>query len=1087
MRKSRGESLFLVIAFLSALLSVTVVSAAPVYFDAIERLGLRRTLERFDPSQMGAWLHVSDMTFNASTVKSTRATAMDAGGALGDAVRGSATFVRSGALSLSQVDGEFAPPGSVLVYQTVQGIDAPVTLVSGAFPSERDDGNTVQIAILNDVAVEYGIELGDVLSLTVPPTRIVHSNPIVTGIFRIEDPNHETWQGLSSTLFAPEQGPTGGRAAIIALTSNAGMDRIANRGIADIGQMWVMFYTDPTTLSRVGVDGFLDNIDDFRTATAKSLPTASSFVGLESALRTLNRQLTFTNTTTIISGSLFAAFAVFVLALNSSVISRRWLSEELTLKVRGANRYQLLVAVIFYASVLFLIPALLGPIIASAIVPLLGLVGSFRDLTGGSPFPFRILPEQFLWSGLVVLILLSIYLLPGIVSRPGPVVRALTRMRDAQSPWFWRANLDLGIVIAAAAVIFELNGRGSLFVQREDSAANLSVLATSLPIVAAVAVSLVALRLFRFTGVLFERLARINFHAMVVLALKIISRSSMRHAVLMLLAAATMIVVINANGLSATLGKNTQDRIEFATGSDMRISGIEAFGTVENEVVTEVSQLEWVDDWTWAARTEARTGGSESASEFTMLSVKPQEFGSIADIRPDFADRSLPELMTLIKEFSPTGSLPIPDDAESLRAAVRLKRTGKGRVDIWARLLDSNGTTHTIRLLQADGSQSEDVWHFVEGHFRPGLPRPISLLAIETYEPPTSPIGSAAVLTIDSIHAIDGSGKTVLISDFNELSNWHPMVTSLGDDTDTRVVEGGIEGSADGKALEVSMGRGTDDGVRGVYFSAAESITVPIVVNRELLDQTNLTEGDRFVGQAYGRFVPFEIRGSFELFPTMTESSQAFGVANVDALLSYLTPVSEPFLSNTAELFITVKDGLIHEDRIAMVKGIEPSLRVSDRDAIRQESATRLGDAAGWRIVGGLISAAAVAVALVTLFAMTIHHQNLSRLDAALVESLGGSRWGIVVEGATRVLISILIGFGLGVVAGVYGVRFIADRMTRTSTGETALPPMLLEVDWLLVGAVAVLVLVVSVVPVVWNGLKPTETVAGRIRASSVS
>lgn len=1087
MRKSRGESLFLVIAFLSALLSVTVVSAAPVYFDAIERLGLRRTLERFDPSQMGAWLHVSDMTFNASTVKSTRATAMDAGGALGDAVRGSATFVRSGALSLSQVDGEFAPPGSVLVYQTVQGIDAPVTLVSGAFPSERDDGNTVQIAILNDVAVEYGIELGDVLSLTVPPTRIVHSNPIVTGIFRIEDPNHETWQGLSSTLFAPEQGPTGGRAAIIALTSNAGMDRIANRGIADIGQMWVMFYTDPTTLSRVGVDGFLDNIDDFRTATAKSLPTASSFVGLESALRTLNRQLTFTNTTTIISGSLFAAFAVFVLALNSSVISRQWLSEEVALKVRGANRYQLLVAVIFYASVLFLIPALLGPIIASAIVPLLGLVGSFRDLTGGSPFPFRILPEQFLWSGLVVLILLLIYLLPGIVSRPGPVVRALTRMRDAQSPWFWRANLDLGIVIAAAAVIFELNGRGSLFVQREDSAANLSVLASSLPIVAAVAVSLVALRLFRFTGVLFEKLARIDSHAMVVLALKIISRSSMRHAVLMLLAAATMIVVINATGLSATLGKNTQDRIEFATGSDTRISGIDAFGAVGNEVVTEVSQLEWVDDGTWAARTEARTGGSESALGFTMLSVKPQEFGSIAEIRPDFADRSLPELMGILAEFSPTESLSLPDDAERLRAAVRLKRTGKGRVDIWARLLDGNGTTHTIRLVQADGSQSEDVWHVVEGEFRPGLPRPISLLAIETYEPPTSPIGSAAVLTIDSLHAIDGSGEAVLISDFNESSNWHPMVTSLGDDTDTKVVDGGIEGSADGKALEVSMGRGTDDGVRGVYFSTAGPITVPIVVNRELLEQASLTEGDRFVGQAYGRFVPFEIRGSFELFPTMAQSSQAFGVANVDALLSYLTPVSEPFLSNTAEMFVTVKDGSNHDERIAMIKSIEPSLRVADRDALRQESATRLGDAAGWRIVGGLISAAAVIVALVTLFAMTIHHQNLSRLDAALVESLGGSRWGIVVEGATRVLISILIGFGLGVFAGVYGVRFIADRMTRTSTGETALPPMLLEVDWLLVGAVAVLVLVVAVVPVVWSGLKPTETVAGRIRASSVS
>ena len=371
-RKSRGETLFLIIASLSALLSVTVISAAPLYFDAVERLGLRRTLERFELSQMGVWMHVDEMTFNSATIKSTAGTAKQAGEHLGDTVRSTSTFVRSGNLNLNQINDRFAPPGSILVYQSVQGEPAPISLVTGAFPSETVADGQIEIALLESVANEYGINVGDVLRLTVPPTTIVHTTPIVSGIFRIDDPNQEEWQGLSPTLFDPEQGPTGGRPAIIAYTSNGMMERVANRGISDIGQLWIIFYMDREELRRIGASEYLESVSRFQTDAARLLPSSSSFSGIESALRTLQRQLTFTNTTTIISGALFAAFAVFVLALNASVIARRWLAEETTLKARGANRNQLLAAIAFYLSVLFVIPAIIGPLIASAIVPLLG-------------------------------------------------------------------------------------------------------------------------------------------------------------------------------------------------------------------------------------------------------------------------------------------------------------------------------------------------------------------------------------------------------------------------------------------------------------------------------------------------------------------------------------------------------------------------------------------------------------------------------------------------------------------------------------------------------------------------------------------
>ncbi len=1085
-RKSRKESLFLIIAFLSALLSVTVISAAPLYFDSIEQLGLRRTLERFEPAQMGTWMHVDGMTFNSATVKSTVETAEATGEYLGDLVRDQGTFVRSGGLTLNRIGDRYAPPGSVLVYQSVQGVEPAISLIDGAFPSDSPAAS-LEIAVLDTVAAEYGITVGDSLLLTVPPTAIVHTAPKVSGIFRLDDPSHEMWLGLSSTLIDPEQGPTGGRAAIVALTSPSMIDRVANRGIADVGQIWTMFYLDIDELNRVGAGAYLETIDRFRTEATKSLPSSSTFSGLESALITLRKQLTFTNTTATISGALFAAFAIFVLALNAGIIARRWLAEEVMLKTRGADRKQLLRAVGFYVVVLFLVPAIAGPLLASAIVPLLGLMGSFHDLTGGAVFPYRIVGEQFLWSGALAALLLALFAAPVILARPGPIVRQLTHIRDTQSPWFWRANLDIGIVIAASAVIFELNGRGSLFVQREEGVSNLSVLAASLPIIAAVAASLVALRFFRLTGVLFERLARINLHSMFVLALKVFSRSTMRHAVLMVLAAGTMIVVINASGLSGTLGKNTSDRIDFTTAADMRVSGIDSFRSSNSEVVWQISELNWVTDTTWAARTEAATGIGEASSSFTMLSVLPDEFAESAAFRPDFADQSLHDLMARIDDYSPTESIPLPESIAAIQAAVKLERSGKGRIDIWARLRDAGGTTHTIRLTSEDGTQFSENWFVVKGDVREDLPRPLDLLAMQIYEPPTAPIGSAATLTVDSLYAIDDRGAMGLISDFADAGVWHPFAASVADNARLSVVTDGPEGSTDGRSLEVDMGRGTDDGVRGVYYSENGPIAVPLLVNHSLLDASGLRVGDVFAGQSYGRFVPYEIRGVFDLFPTMTDADQPFAVSNVDALLSYLAPVSEPFLADSAELYVSVNGDAGHEERISAIKGIEPSLRVSDREALQAQSSSRLGDAAGWRVVGAIISVSAIIVTVITALAIAIHNQDQTRLDSALIESLGGSRVGLAVEAMIRIFLSIGMGLALGCVGGIIGVRFIADRMTRTSTGDVALPPMLLEIDWLPVVAAALLLLLAAMVPVVRSGIKPKEPVAVRIRSSTQS
>ena len=191
---------------------------------------------------------------------------------------------------------------------------------------------------------------------------------------------------------------------------------------------------------------------------------------------------------------------------------------------------------------------------------------------------------------------------------------------------------------------------------------------------------------------------------MVVLALKVFSRSTMRHAVLMMLAAGTMIVVINASGLSATLGTNTRDRIDFATAADMRISGIDSFKTSNNPVVKQIEGT-WIGSPTRPGQPEPKPqlASPRASSSFTLDFGAPSaNSAELSSFRSDFAASILcHELMAGIDRFFTDwiACRCLIDTCRNTGGGEAAARSGKGRIDIWSRLRDAEGTTHTIRLI----------------------------------------------------------------------------------------------------------------------------------------------------------------------------------------------------------------------------------------------------------------------------------------------------------------------------------------------------------------------------------------------------
>ncbi len=1070
-KKSRREAAFLAAASITAILATAVIAAAPIYFDSIERLGVRKMVSESAATHLGSWVRIREVTFNPAAIAEVRKSLQAAGEELGTISRRNTIFLRSGQLNVSRVNDRSAPPAVEMQYQSISGDSPDISIVSGAMPSLGAE--EIEVAIMDAVAEELGIAVGDVLHLTIPPTTISHSSAVVTGIFSINDPADESWLGLSSSIFNPKQGATGGRPPIIALADEKSLDRISRRGIAQLGEIWVLYYTDIPQLIELDLEAVLELTDGFTGSVLRDLPASTAFVGFRTGYQTLQKQLSFANTTTIISGSMFLAFAFLLLAIHANIIASRWRREDALLQARGSNKVQSLRTVLIYGLFLFVLPAVSGPLISWLAVPHLGRLAAFSHLTGGQELPRAILPEQFIWSTIAALVTLALYGWLMIQDRSNGLPVSPAQRWASGSPWFWRANLDLGVIIAAAAVILELNGRGSLFIQRSDGDATLSFLAASVPVAASVGSGLLALRILVWIRSPLERLSRIQFHAMISVALKIFARSTMQHAALVFITAGAISVSINALGLAATLKKNAEDRVNFLTAADVRVSGMDGARGERNASVFKIIAESWVKDHTWGTRASAVAGTSEAASDFEMLSLDPERFAAKAWFRSDFAELDLPSLMASIIHYESPQSLSLPDDSIELIASFRLEHAGSGRIDIWTRVMDGDESTHTLRMIP-DDSASLEKWQTWRTEISSELRRPISLIGVQVYEPPTAALGNAVVLEIDDVRAVTTAGEISLPS-FSDPALWHPLEASLANNTE---IEAAIGTRSDDSTLHIAMGKGTVNGIRGIYLPGTEPIGVPLLISSGFSDATGLSPGDRFTGRAYGHLIPFEIRGLFDLFPTMSDHESPFAVANVRALMNYIERVSEPFISNSAELFLELTaDRPHHADRRSFIKSMAPNARLMDREEIYAEAFVGLAAAAGWRVVGIVIAAVAVAIASAATVAFSMHQQNHTAINRAVMEAMGASKLSIAIEHLIRSFVAISIGVMIGVLSGTLIVRFISERMTRSETGEAVLPPMTLVIDWLPIIGVAATLLLSALLPIAHHSLRQKEGV----------
>jgi ABC-type antimicrobial peptide transport system permease subunit len=242
------------------------------------------------------------------------------------------------------------------------------------------------------------------------------------------------------------------------------------------------------------------------------------------------------------------------------------------------------------------------------------------------------------------------------------------------------------------------------------------------------------------------------------------------------------------------------------------------------------------------------------------------------------------------------------------------------------------------------------------------------------------------------------------------------------------------------------MGRGTDNGIRGIYRTATAA-PLPVLANELFLRVTNAREGEPFVIAVAGAYAPVVIIDTVNYFPTIDPIRDPFMIIDVNTLIQFLElrGLSE-FRPN--EIFIST-DPARHEQVSAILFDAFRGSNVIDRTAMLAESTVDPLAVAGWRgisVVAVIVAGAAAVLGYATYLSA---HARRTQHEAAYMRSIGLSRFSYLRLVIVEHTLLAALGIGLGIASGLFVSRIAVSSIAHTATGRELIPPFVLQTNWL--------------------------------------
>ena len=954
-------------------------------------------------------------------------------------------------------------------------------VVQGALPSEQPVPNPdvplqLEALVPFEPAQTYGVQVGDVFS-AVPhwDDRIPYVSVVVSGVVKETDPGAEYWHVQPGVLDAAT-GPSF-RTVPFYISESTFLDVLGPAFLSmDSVYAWLLA-VEPSRLNAGNARLAQQSIQVMGTDLSTKLVGFSQDTALVSALIQYDRRIFFSKLPMFVVLILIALVVLYYVATLSSLTVEQRKSEVALLRSRGATSAQILAVFVLEGMTIAVLAIALGPLLAGFAVGVLGYTPAFAGLAEGGPLPVSISGGSYLMSALGGVLSLVALIIPAVqASRISVTQHRQQSARPSALPAFQKYYADVLLLVVGLLLFRQLTEQGSVVATKLFGEVLVDQLLLAVPGIILVASAMVLLRLFPLAMSLASRLLSRALPAGLAIGVWQMSRNPTHYARLSLLIILAAGLGIFASSFGATLEKSFEERIFYATGSEIRIDGArlntkcvhratrrqvrEGFNP-PGRCATNVplagpvglGEAHAAVDGVVAASAVLRARGQDLSigfgRDYEMLAVDTATFADVAWFREDFADTAMTTLIESLTYPDPLQGIRLPNDSATIAVRIKADRP-QPSVRVTARMRNGQNRFSSYSL----GFLTSGDWMVLEADLEYGLRQsrefdlPLEIVAFGVHQTAAGADLRAGSLLIDEIRVRTTEGVTVVLETLEDTSAWTTLKTAADAIADKFVPADPAVGNGSAAIMSWADGRALIN--RGIFHSSSRE-PVPILASKSFATASGHGKGAEFDASVSGHRVPVRILDVIDLFPTMTSLSKSFIIADLTSLTDYanagalfreLTP-NEVWLATEAK----------GAERQALVNTLETDPAFLSEFVFDREQ--RLGEAdvdplvsAGWR---ALLFLAFATVLILSCLGFLVHAYVSFRnreLEFALLRTAGFSMKQLITTVSIEQVLVIAAGMALGTWMGGRLGATIIPFLGHDDFGGQVVPPFVIEINW---------------------------------------
>ena len=1080
---------------LGVLLASSIMSGTVIYFDALREIALRSALSQHSEADMHIIMQGQRGPVNGEE-------ALRVSRVVNEAVAQRLEWLIDGRIHAAKTPTMFlTAPGQEEVagddnarayFAYVPDIEEQIIIRGGTFPSVSPvnapgEPFAIEAMIPVEAADLFGARIGDRVSAVLPwSDDLAHVEVVISGIFQRERPEAEVWQLEEAVLEAA----TGAsfRTMPFHISQEAFLDTLGPRlRRMEATYAWLLM----TDTDRVNARNSTDTLTDIRRTNSILSSTLSSFrqtTTLDNALDEYDRRLFFSKLPMFVVLVLIAIVILYYVATLSSLVVEDRRSEVALLRSRGANSTQILMVFVMEGLTIAALSVVVGPLLAAASVSVLGLTPAFSDLGAGGILTVSLSSGAYMMAALGGVLSFVALIFPAFRASQMNVTQERQRAsRPTDLPFFQRYYLDVLLLIVGILLFRQLTQQGSVVARNLFGEIAVNQMLLAVPGIILVASAMVLLRLFPVVMNVLSRLLSSWLPAGMVMGVWQMARNPAHYARLSLLLILTAGLGIFAASFSATLDRSFIERVQFFTGSDVRLNGNVPVSSFRRGLSPEdqfkstsilrerYERIPGVDSVSFVRRSSGHDLTKLFGSTYDMVAVEPDIFLDVAWFREDFAGRPMNELLSsLTTDRGPEG-VAIPTGSTHLVVRIKPDRPHSS-VLMTARIGDSRGRYYTYRLGVLNFASWEELivdLTAVGGRGQPSTApsEPLILASIAIQERRGDRQLQPGSVLIDEISTMSAGGASSVIESFDSVEDWSLLRTSDTAIADVlRPADVGFEDES-GSAL-FSWAEGPSTSARGIFHGEISSL--PVLASKGFNKKTGHKVGDEFDVSVSGHRVPIQIVDEMEFFPTMNLREKSFLVSDMDSLVRYASmgSLSGEVLPN--ELWISSDS--TGAEREALIERLNLSGgflidSFQDRDSLLAESKVDPLVKAGWR---SLLFIAFSSVLVLSCLGFLVHAYISFRnrqLQFALLRTVGFSMRQLVTMVWLEQMLVILAGLALGTWMGSRLGAVIMPFLGHDDFGSQVMPPFAMQINWnvlILTYVIMFLVFAVIILGMIW-------------------